>query len=514
MRMSDQSHANTQQQRIMRKNHKMWMIILDWGSIIAFWLCAFYFCFMGTKAKGARSFSRFAIGGILFTVFSYSVLTFGVPRYFVYDHVTPMKYQGKLVYPAVKNHLIFQSNSFNTYGVIDQSLSDFSSGDSLFLAFKIKPYVEYKSISGLKSYMNELLIFSLFLFWYFFVNKYHNAVATTHLYLKAETQPSLVNYRDFLSASEPVKYFVVKKRNRSKKAVEQLVLMYNQLLVLSLKKHLKMNDNAEVIQDIINGIESNITQAPRLKVNVDRRLKNSIEEIKEADKQVDYGSTYTLPVESELSEKYRESLVGLLNSYLPEEFVQEDSLSVSVINISVELIFSELFLYTTSDNKKALLPRNVWLINNNADNKTEQKICLRHKTLIDGKPQRSREYTTRYLANDLTNILFKGRLQQEANEISNTKLSHEEINKKLQVITSQKEQLVTKLFKEIKSEVKGQVAEEVVKEFIERNRTEVDVYIADVYNFTAENSDLLFDVGMEAFAESAFGALEGLVGEG
>jgi hypothetical protein len=477
------------------------LFLLSYGSIGIFWLFATVFCYVGTEAGRRKKITRLLLGSVFMLVFACLVLSLGVPRYFVYDHVQPQTIGAGVYYPAVKNHMIFQGASFKTYGVISKDLQDFKSSDKLFLQFKVKPLSKYPSVKGLKGYANELFLLSLFFMWFFFINKLHNASVSDELYEQAVAKPNLANYRSYIIASESIRFFRVIKRRRAHKAIKTFRILYVTYLIRVLDK--MALDSDERVRTVLNSLSSHfgsdsfLSTEPsyfRVGVNLEEYslgvLGAGIEE------GVAYGRDYCVPTEEELERAVSDKMVVLLNAFLPEGLLSVGMPS-SEVGLSCGLVYypegQQAFKSGKTSLKIAYKDRAEGVSVASAG--VSQTIAVGFpSTVVEGKQGDTRALCAMLVAEQLVNSMLFVSDPAESNIKRNT----EHLKSELAVMKSDKEDLFETLYKACESEVKKGAVILAVKHAMDANEALVDSCVAETYQFMANNPNALFDILQQA----------------
>lgn len=484
------------------------IFLVSWLSLIFFWLAAAIFCFWGSETNNKFWLRRLFIGLPFFSVFCFLVFAFGVPRYFVYDHVPPQKMDGKLYYPAVKNHLIFQGINYKTHGIITQDLRDFKAGDELFTAFKVKPLSVYPSATGLTRFTNELLLLGLFFTWWLLINKLHNASIASNLYREAKKSPSLASLNSYLNASSSLWLIQPLKRRKAKKEMVKIRLIYSSYLEVVLNKCIQNADNsAKGLLTLLSTELKRFTQTnPRINVQTKLIDNSTPESIKQFEANADYGRDYFLPTETDLGEEISKSFADTLNKFLPETFIE-----VTTDAKAIKLVGD--FAYRAVGNLKyrnGKTATNIAIGTKSKPNQQSNTIfckadqCLKQVRVIEDKKAKSQKisasFYAQYIASDL--ILKTEEINHSA------KIEKSNYEAKLAEIKKQKTDLFDILIKECKSASTEAAVVAGIAVVIQKNPELVDKVMVNVYEFLSANSDLIADLVAE---EVAAGLIESIV---
>jgi hypothetical protein len=484
--------------------------IFAWGSLTIFWGVALFLCCCGTEALFNLSKRKAFIGLFFFSIFYFLVSTYSVPRYFIYDHISSIKMNNTNYYPAVKNHLLFHSMRFQTFGMMSQDLSDFKAGDDLFLKFKVRPYKEYESIKGVKGYTSELLLLALLITWFFLINKLHNVSVASKIYKEALNKPTHTHYTSYLDASEPLKRFQPLKRRKAKKALKDIKTLYLSIVLQALRKYLSKGSihNISILKSIISDIEQSKSNQPSIKVNIKLTDISSDTNIENFEKNAIYGRDYFIPSELQLSEAISKTIADTLNVFLPEKFFTNSSSNHDIeINSNIACAIEKSGLTVKGEEKLVIMKFG----SGTFDDKLKANLHLYNdfyglpKTVTKGNKDKSRLEVTNIIAKHYSQQLFTGGFSHDA-LVKNKEL----INQQLDALKDNSSDIFIKIYKECKSEVKGELTQAVIEKIIEKNRTEVDEFISSLYEFTTEHSDVFFDLISQ---ELAFGVIENIVGD-
>lgn len=490
----------------------MKLFLLEWLALIFFWSSAFFFCFVGSQVLLKNLFRRLIIGTPFFLAFVFVVLAFGVPRYFVYDHVNPKTIDGIPYYPAVKNHLIFQGPSFKTYGVISRDLSDFKANEEYFAAFQQKPIEDYPSVSGLKSWNNEIALIALFIFWYFVLNKVHNASSATTLYKEAVEQPRIDTYESYLIASKPIRFLQPFKRKRAQKEIRRISEAYIQASKLLLSKLLLRADkqSESSLLNLLNQIGPTSSLRPIVKVNVNLEDRTSEEDKTLLEEGADYGPDYFKPKENELQTAFNQCLVKTLNQFLPEPFFTDgDESKVAGLLFECHFICFTFGRRQTAAKKKNYV--RVGFANDPQAQSSKNDFFLRKAIEInppkwfDNKQEDSRKYAATKGAQQALNDTLFG----ETTTLNPSKKEMETLKNKLEATKSIKDEVFDTILKETRSAARDLAISEAIKIAIENNQAEFDSMISDIHELLANSADIY--VGLIA-QEAAGALLEGAAG--
>lgn len=484
------------------------VFLVSWLSLIFFWLAAVIFCFWGSETSNKFWLRRILIGLPFFGVFCFLVFAFGVPRYFVYDHVPPQKMDGKLYYPAVKNHLILQGINYKTHGIITQDLSDFKAGDELFTAFKVKPLSVYPSATGLTRFTNELLLLGLFVIWWLLINKLHNASISSSLYREAKKSPSLASLNSYLNASSSLWLIQPIKRRKAKKEVLKIRLIYSSYLQVVLNKCIQnVDDSAKNVLSLLSTDLKKFTLVnPRINVLAKLVDNSTPEDIKKFEANLDYGREYFLPSEMELGQQLSKSFADTLNKFLPETFV-ESSNEADAIKLEGDFAYRAVGNATYQRGSIALQMAIGSTLRSPPQNNVifcKNNQYLKLTEVLENKPQKSRLVSAsiyaQYVVSDL--ILKTEEINQSA------KIEKANYEAKLAEITKQKTDLFDTLIKECKSASTEAAVVAGIAVVMQKNPEMVDKVMVSVYEFLSANSDLIADIVAE---EVAAGLIESIV---
>lgn len=485
------------------------IFIVSWLSLIFFWLAALVFCFWGSETGNRFWKRRFFIGIPFFSTFCFLVFAFGVPRYFIYDHIAPQSFEGKLYYPAVKNHLIFQGAKYKTHGMMSKDLNDFVAGDKYFAAFNVQAKSEYASATGWTRFTNELLLLGLFITWWLLINKLHNASIASKLYKEAKASPSLSTLNSYLNASKALWLIQPIKRKKSKKQLAKIRLLYVSYLERVL---FKCAENAEeTSKPLLNML---CTEFKRFKhsppkISVDANLIDiSTPESKEKFEQgVNYGREYFVPTKALLSTKIAEAFASTLNAFLPENFV-EASDEPDAIKLYGEFVYKAVGNIEYKDGNHSpnitLKTRLVRRAENNALFYKEAQY-LRQLRVRENKTELSQNVAATSFAHFLTNNI----LMHTENVNASIKIDKSQYEAKLADLKKQKIDLFDTLIKECKSASTEAAVLSAVGVAMQKHPELVDKVMANVYEFLSVNSDLITEIVAQ---EVVAGLFEEVVG--
>lgn len=483
---------------------KLLFFLIEFVSLGLFWLIAILCCFWGTETGFKFWFRRLFIGTPFFAFFCYVVLAHGVPRYYVYDHVPAKNYQKEAYLPAVKNHLIFQGAGFKTYGIIKQDLTNFESGDNLFLSFGIQPIEDYPSVNSLTRFTNEIALFVLILSWFFVINKLHNGSVASSLYKKAQKSPSLESYNSYLYASKPIRFLQPIKRRKALKERAKIRQIYTAFLVTlinDLKSHLPPS-TTRCLEFLQSKITAKIDDAPSLYVTINLHdiygQKEKFDEGNFGNKYI-YPTEFYLPTATELGDDLSESLVTFFNDFLPEKFMQVSKVRTDIeLTCNLDYQFGALIQYGEKKKEKETYTPSTNISGSaivqsvNSVLPFEGETFTYSRRIFEGKPERSRAQCSKMLAQEVVNqILLKNSSSASANAQKTNKADFEN---KLEQLNKKKRDLFEVIFKECKSASKEVAVIAAVGVALQKNEEFVDSVMVDMYTLLADNSDLLVNL--------------------
>ena len=436
-----------------------------------------------------------------------------MPRYFVYDHVSPQTIGGKLYYPAVKNHMIFQSIKYKTHGMISQDLSDFKSGDEYFTQFRIKPLATYPSATGLTRFTNELLLIGLFFIWWLLINKLHNASIATNLYREAKASPSLERLSSYLNASSSLRFIQPIKRRKSKKQATKLRLIYRIYLNAVLEK---CAVNADVtakptLTFISNELKRFKQTNPRINVQTKLIDITPAQNKQRFEENAVYGQDYFVPTQSDLGNQIAEALAETLNKFLPEPFI-EPKHDPQAIHLETNVEYSITGQVTTpaGETATAISTRSS---TSNADRNNiilyKNVHPLKQPKVTKGERKKSQDVASVEFAQFLSNQLILN--SETVNE--SAKIEKSQYEAKIADMKRQKTDLFDSIIKECKSAGTEAAVLVAVGVAMDKNPELVDKAMVNVYEFLSANSELITAIVTDeaiaaGFAEAAAGGID------
>ena len=480
-------------------------------SLGIFWGLAVYFCFIGSEV-GLKYWKRkLVIGTPFFLIFYFLVHAYGVPRYFVYDQVTPKTLDGEVYYPAVKNHLLFQGTSFKDYGIISENLDTFKASEEYFSAFGVQPLKEYPSVRGLTRWFNELLLVGYFVLWWLFLNKFHNASAASELYKVARKGSRLEHYQSYLNASYSIRFFQPLKRRivrRDMLKIREVYLHALQRVLLQLMT--QANDNNRPLLTYLHqqlGASSEAFPSVMVKASVDD--KSTAEAIDKFERPAQIKSDFYMPDNSKLSKALTTCVISTLNQFIPEKLIRpcltDNAAPTAELSCQLNALLHRL---ATFDSGKTI-PL-VIIYSNQHLTPNSQSLHLGSKNfefpqrLYPDNEDKSQAYCVNLLAQTVVNNVFFTDLKQ-AGEI--TDQAKAVLKQKQEALQKLQQSLFDTIIKECKSTVKSAALAEGVSQAIERNQALFDSVMADTHQLIADHAELFADIVAK---EVAAGLLEGL----
>ncbi|MEW9798495.1 hypothetical protein [Alteromonas sp. CYL-A6] len=484
----------------------MKLLFLDWLSILFFWGTAFFFCFVGSEV-GLKYWKRkLIIGTPFFALFVFLVQAFGVPRYFVYDHIKPLPLNGELHYPAVKNHIIFQGASFKEYGVISKDLKDFKSNEKYFSAFNVAPLDEYPSVIGIKSWVNEIILVSFFVLWLIFLNKLHNASAASELYREARKNSRIASYQSYLNASQPIRFLQPIKRRHAKRELFKIRQIYLQSMQSVINMLFRRADELSkpLLAYLAQHLNNPSTYQPALAVQAKVSDVTTQEEKETYQKNVDYGPDYFMPDDREMSVALTQRLVKTLNQFLPETFFIEGTSATNtpLIELTCNLACRSYSTLKTEDGETGSLF--LWFVKAEPIPKNNHLI-LRNPTrsfppnVAKGKQDRSRIYCSAKLAQLVLNDTLFGQVAKKEND----EVTAASFETKLAELKQRQNNIFDTIIDECKSVARDTVLAEGVNMAIKKNEVLFDSLMADMHVLIAEHADIYASL----VAQEAIGGL-------
>lgn len=487
------------------------MFLLGWGSTLLFWAAALFFCYIGTEVVTKYWKRKLLLGTPFFLLFLFVVHAYGVPRYFVYDDVPPKLVEGKPYYPAVKNHLIFQGAAYKKYGVISQDLSDFISNDTYFSAFGVTPLKEYPSVSGFKSWVNELTLVGFFLLWYVFINKLHNASAASALYKAARRNNRLQYYQSYLTASKPIRFLQPFKRRKAKRDFQKIRQVYITYLIELLNKLSNQSPAASsgVLLYIANQLRTSSQWYPSVATFVEIDDLTGEEEIEAYEKKAEYDRRYFKPSNEELGSALNTRLVETLNQFLPESLLKSKVTDeIPSMELHCKLVCKVTGNITYGDSSAATrltVAGKQQPVTNNQTLIMRRNVNTFPKKITSGKSEASRKYCATQVAQFITNdtLFMPSKVTQASVE------SEDALQARLQQATERQNQLFDAIIEECKSAGKDIVIGEVINQALKNNEVLVDRAMSELYQLLSDNTHLYAE--FVAF-ESISGLIEDAVG--
>ncbi|MEG3766397.1 hypothetical protein [Alteromonas sp. 14N.309.X.WAT.G.H12] len=489
----------------------MKVFLLDWLSTIFFWGAAFYFCFIGTEV-GLKYWKRKLVVGVpFFLLFVFLVQAFGVPRYFVYDHVEPKVIEGKAYYPAVKNHLIFQGPAFKEYGVINQDLTEFQKNESYFNAFSVAPLEDYPSVQGIKRWANELILLAYFVLWLLLLNKMQNASAASALYKNARKMGRLEGYQAYLDASHPIRFLQPIRRHNAKRHFSEIRQVYIQSLHRILNSlSLGANEqSAAFISYISQKLEESINPWPS--INVEGKI-DDITTSQDAalhESGVDLKRDHYKPSDTDLSEALSNSLTRTLNLFLPEAFLQQESdPHDATIALSCPLTMrAQMQCELKDSNKKITL---VAVAGKEEPDSIRPVLPL--SKVISPFPakiyQHGQDKNIKLCANTLAQLVVNDALFTNTKMVDISNEDEKALQDELAHIKARQIPLFDAILREYKTTAKGALLAESINAAIKHNEAQFDSLVADLHQLIGENTNLYADFVAQ---EVVSGLHEGLV---
>ncbi len=493
----------------------MKVFLFGWLSLFLFWGAAFYFCFIGSEVGFKHWKRKLVIGTPFFLLFYFLVHAYGVPRYFVYDQVTPKTLDGEVYYPAVKNHLIFQGASYKDYGIISKDLSTFKANEEYFSAFDVQPLKEYPSVKGLTRWFNELLLVGFFLLWWLFLNKFHNASAASELYKLARKGSRLEHYQSYLNASYSIRFFQPLKRRIAKRDMGKIREVYLQALQrVLLQLMTKAHDNNRPLLTYLHqqlGISPEAFPSVMVKATVDDH--STTEAAEQIEKPADIKRNFYMPTNEKLSSALTARVVETLNQFIPEKLLRsgEGEISSPTAALSCELN-SALYNLATFNSGRSVSLVKIYSNQNIAPN--SQRLHLGgtafgfpSKLYPDSK-DKSQSYCVNLLAQNVVNNVFFTNLKQVGETTDQAKAV---LKQKQEALQKLQQSLFDTMIKECKSTVKDAALAEGVSQVIERNQAMFDSVVAETHQLIADHAELFADLIaeevaaglLESFAEAA-----------
>ena len=484
----------------------MKVFLFGWLSLILFWGAAFYFCFIGSEVGFKHWKRKLVIGTPFFLLFYFLVHAYGVPRYFVYDQVTPKTLDGEVYYPAVKNHLIFQGASYRDYGIISKDLSTFKASEEYFSAFGVQPLKEYPSVKGLTRWFNELLLVGFFLLWWLFLNKFHNASAASELYKLARKGSRLEHYQSYLNASYSIRFFQPLKRRIAKRDMGKIREVYLQalqrvLLQLMTKAH---ENNRPLLAYLHQQLGSSPEAFPSVMVKAALEDRSTVEAAEKFEKPADIKRNFYMPDNIKFSQALANSVTGTLNQFLPEKLIQPclEGNAVPTAELSCQLDSALYSLAKLNSGKSVPIVRiytsqNIAL-NSQALHLGGTNIGFPTKLYPDSK-DKSQSYCVNLLAQNVVNNVFFTDLKQVGETTDQAKAV---LKQKQEALQKLQQSLFDTMIKECKSTVKDSALAEGVSQVIERNQAMFDSVMAETHQLIADHAELFADLIAEEVAAS------------
>ena len=491
--------------------------LFSWVSLGLFWGMIVYFCFAGTQSikhlTWSRSIKHFIFGLPFFLLFIFMFKAFGVPQYIIYDHVKPVKTEHGYVIPAIKVHPLLQSLRFEKLGAITTDLNTFIDDERLFRA---KRQTQYASIAGFKTYANESFLVVLFIIWLVFLNRLHNSLSSSDAFRDAIDKPSLANFNSYMIASDTFAWLQPLKRRKAKRSIKEIHKIYNKLLcnMLQVMQQHGGNRFLSTISLAIDTHPLNSTTAPTINAAVSLTDITSSAQREQWEKQVNFGRSHQLPDSEKLSQGLTDAVIGMLNSYLPEPYVEKSDKDAD-IQLDCPLTYHSCGHFTETKSQKTILallfkanpqaPQlpSTFVPSIGFHNFTAQKLDNASKQKLS---------VARRTSQQLCSVLFSGK---ELSEIpnSNDDARKAEIKKQaehsLDIIKNKNENLFDTIYKECKSAVRGEITDEVIAQVLIHNKTQVDAVLSEVYDSITTHGEFFFDV---IASDVAFGLIENVVG--
>jgi hypothetical protein len=487
------------------------VFLLGWGSTLLFWAAALFFCYIGTEVITKYWKRKLLLGTPFFLLFLFIVHAYGVPRYFVYDDVPPKLVDGKPYYPAVKNHLIFQGPAYKKYGVISEGLTDFIDNDKYFSAFGIAPLKDYPSVSGIKSWVNELTLVGFFLLWYVFINKVHNASAASALYKTARKNNRLQYYQSYLTASKPIRFLQPFKRRNARRDFEKIRQVYITYLVQLLNKlsNQAPATSSGVLLYMANQLQTSSQWYPCVSTLVQIDDLTGEKEIDAYEKKAEYDRGYFKPSNAELCSALNTRLVETLNQFLPEKLLKSNIADeLPSIELQCRLVCKVTGNITYGDSSSAT---RLTVAGSQQQAITNQTLVMRRnvntfpKEITSGKQEVSRKYCATQIAQFITSdTLFT------PSQVTQAPVENEHVlQTRLKQVEARQNQLFDAIIEECKSAGKDLVIGEAIHQALKNNEVLVDRGMSELYQLLADNTQLYAE--FVAF-ESISGFLEEAVG--
>lgn len=487
------------------------IFLLGWGSILAFWAAALFFCFIGTEVGFKYWKRKLVIGLPFFLLFYFLVHAFGVPKYFVYDHVEPKLLNGQSYYPAVKNHIIFQGPSFKTYGVISEDLEDFKSEETYFSAFGVSAREDYPSVVGIKSWINEIILISYFLLWYIFINKLHNASAATALYKEARKENRLEQYQSYLNASQAIRFLQPFKRRNARREFHKIRQVYIQYLeTMLLKLANQANESSRpVLLYLADQLRTSVEWYPTVTAQGHIEDLTTTPDIEAHEKGVEFDRRYFKPTDNELSDALGSSVAKTLNQFLPEALLKGTSSSETstvALNCKLRCRIADSSQLKKGDGRASLVL--VWGdVNQHPSGKNlifQDKLYTYPPTFKEGKSEASRKFCANQIAQSVTNnVLFPNTQKVNIQEGDDKK-----IQAKLKEIEARQSRVFDAIIDECKSTARDAVLAETISYALKNNEVLVDRAMSEMHQLLAENTNLYAQIIAQ---EAIGGLLEGVV---
>jgi hypothetical protein len=486
------------------------VFLLGWGSTLIFWAAALFFCFIGSEVALKYWKRKLLIGAPFFVFFLFIVYAFGVPKYFVYDHVEPKMLNGEPYYPAVKNHIIFQGPSFKTYGVISKDLKEFKSEESYFSSFGEPALKDYPSVSGIKSWINEIALICYFFLWLFLINKLHNASAATALYKEALKANRLANYQSYLNASQAIRFLQPFKRRNARSEFQKIRQIYIQSLnTLLLRLANQGNASSRLVLLYLSEQLRRATDSyPVVSAKGHIEDVTTASDIEAHEKGIEYDRSYFKPEDSELSTALSNSVARTLNQFLPEVFLKgndNDDNATIKINCTLGARLQSSTGLKDSDGKASLVAV-FGRLEKESDCHTfimRNSIYSIPPTFKKGQQADSRKYCANKIAQIVTNDTLFSNSTLSTDDSANADV----VKAKLKDIEAKQSRLFDAIIDECKSTTRDAVLTEAVAYALKNNEVLVDSVMSEMHQLLAENTNVYSQIIAQ---EVVGGLLEGI----
>ncbi len=486
------------------------VFLLGWGSTLIFWAAALFFCFIGSEVALKYWKRKFLIGAPFFAIFLFIVYAFGVPKYFVYDHVEPKMLNGEPYYPAVKNHIIFQGPSFKTYGVISKDLKEFKSEESYFSSFGVAPLKDYPSVSGIKSWINEITLICYFLLWLFLINKLHNASAATALYKEALKANRLANYQSYLNASQAIRFLQPFKRRNARSEFQKVRQVYIQSLNNMLLRLANQGNTSSRLVLLYLSEQLRTATEPYPVVSAKGQIvdETTASDIEVHEKGIEYDRTYFKPEDNELSHALSNSVARTLNQFLPEVLLKgsdnESNASIKV-NCALRARLQSSTGLKNSEGKASLV-----VVFGKPEKESDCHTFVMRNTIYSIPPsfkKGQQAESRKFCANKIAQIVTNDTLFPDSTLSSDKSVDADVIRAKLKEIEARQNRLFDAIIDECKSTAKEAVLTETVAYALKNNEVLVDSVMSEMHQLLAENTSVYSQIIAQ---EVVGGLLEGI----